>query len=66
MKLTVLFLACLIGAVAWFTHEPVREELAMPMEVIGNATANVAEASSVTPAEALAAVPSEEPAKSGE
>ena len=48
MKLTVLFLAALIAAVAWFTHEPVRDELAAPIEVITSGTVTVAEASSAT------------------
>ena len=44
MKSTVLFLALLIGAVAWFTYEPVREELAAPIDVMTNAAVGGAEA----------------------
>ncbi|MEM6855461.1 MAG: hypothetical protein AAF593_13730 [Planctomycetota bacterium] len=47
MKSTVLFLALLIGAVAWFTYEPVREELAAPIDVMTNAAVGVAEASAL-------------------
>lgn len=46
MKFTVLVLAALIGVVAWLTHEPVRDELSGPIEVLAGVAVGVAEASS--------------------